>query len=274
MRIDNLENVTIADLAASFNTAFAGYFVPINFSVEGMEERIRRARIDLQQSVGVFEGEKLVAFMLTGVGEEGHKKLAYNAGTGVIPAFRGQRLVQRMYDWAEPKWRAAGFTDLTLEVIVENDKAIKAYQRVGFTVDRRLVAYEYNSETAAVSSELLTEVRELNWSAYAEIQPFAFSWDYGRAGILAIAEDYRFYEWQEGGTIQAYAVVHKGRRIGQAGCRQNDLEHWTQLLSALQKQHPELSWINIDSRASTVIKALQENEWEPIIEQFEMFRSL
>ena len=274
MEIKSLESVSVADLAAAFNTAFAGYFVTINFSLEGMEERIRRARIDLRQSVGVFVENELVAFMLTGVGEEHGKKMAYNAGTGVVPDFRRRRLVQQMYEWAEPRWRTAGFTDLSLEVIVENEKAIRAYERVGFSSARRLAAWQWEGEETVEANKELLEVPAPDWSVYEKIRPFTPSWDYNRHGIQAIQEDYRFFEWREEEKLRAYAIINKGGRIAQAGCAENTITEWKRLLSILQRQHSVLSWINIDLRAEVLLGALSENHWKPTIEQFEMFRSL
>lgn len=274
MEFRTLSDTSLAEITAVFNTAFTGYFVPINFTIEGMQERIRRARIDLGFSAGVFAEGKLVAFMLTGVGEEAGRKIAFNAGTGVVPEFRRRRLVQQMYDWAEESWRAAGFTDLSLEVIVENIIAIKAYERVGFHSDRRLGAYKFSHSSNLEPTSPLPEVAAPNWPAYESLSAYKPSWDYSRAGIEAVREDYRFYEWREGEELEAYAIMHHSGRIAQAGLRVASQERWIAFLRQLQEGQASLTWINIDAKATDLIAALQQNGWESIIEQFEMFRRL
>lgn len=274
MNFKTLAHTPLADITDAFNTAFTGYFVPINFTIEGMQERITRARIDLSASVGVFSEDKLIAFMLMGVGELAGRKTAYNAGTGVVPEYRRRRLVQRMYDWGESHWRAADFVDLSLEVIVENIYAIKAYEGVGFNIERRLVAYKYTAAPTPLVEGHWLEVNRPLWSEYEALQSFEPSWDFGRAGVDAIQSDYRFFEWRNEGQLSAYAIIHKGGRIAQAGIQDQKKESWQAFLKQLQAGVSNLNWINIDTKAESLIAAMQANGWEPIIEQYEMFRVL
>ncbi len=273
MEIKTLAGVSLSTLTAVFNQAFTGYFVPINMSEEGMADRLARARIDLSQSIGTFTKDGLVAFMLTGIEQRGDRKVAYNAGTGVIPDYRRQRLVKQMYAWAEDFWRAAGFTDLTLEVIVENKYAIKAYEGVGFRIERRLASFKYQRDDAASSSSELEQVEKPNWPSYAQLRAFAPSWDFNQAGVEAVKQDYEFFEGSSA-TGDAFAIVHKNGRIAQAGCSSGTVEDWDRLLSNLEKQHNSLTWVNIDVKAEALLEAVQQRGWEPIIEQYEMFRSL
>ena len=275
MKMTNLTTTSVSEITAAFNAAFAKYYVPVNLTEEGMRERIVRGRIDLRESVGVFAEGQLVAFMLTGVEQKGDQKIAYNAGTGVLEAYRRRGLVQQMYDWAEEQWRAAGFTDLCLEVIVENTYAIRAYEKAGFKAERRLASYKYSGdEVAQVPDSLLEQRPEPNWPAYEAIQPFAFSWDYARAGVEALQDDYSFYENWSDGQLQYYAIVHQNGRIAQAACRHHSAVGWQKLLNALQARYQNLIWINIDTRAEALLAELNAQGWEPIIEQYEMFRPL
>src|SRR6478735_7672377 len=102
MEFRTLENTSLAEITAFFNAAFADYFVPINATVEAMQNRWRSSRVDFNLSVGAFEAGKLVAFIFTGVDDWQGRKTAYNAGTGVIPEFRGRKLVSELYDFAIP----------------------------------------------------------------------------------------------------------------------------------------------------------------------------
>lgn len=274
MEIRTLATISISELAAVFNTAFTGYFVPISLTVAGMEDRIARARIDLSQSVGAFEGEELVAFMLTGVQERDGKKWAYNAGTGVVPDFRRRRLVKQMYAWGEDLWRAAGFTDLCLEVIVENAYAIRAYQGVGLQIGRRIVSYKYERPDTISTLSILAEAAQPDWPAYEQLRSFQPSWDYNRAGVEAVVKDYRFFEWKEEGQLKGFAIVHQNGRIAQAGCLEPNQHNWETLLEQLAIQYSSMTWINIDVEANTLLSVLQDRGWTPIIEQYEMFRSL
>lgn len=273
MEIKTLAGVPLSTLTAVFNQAFTGYFVPINMSEEGMADRLARARIDLNQSIGTFTDDGLVAFMLTGIEQRGDRKVAYNAGTGVLPNYRRRRLVKQMYTWAEGLWRAEGITDLTLEVIVENKYAIKAYEGVGFQVGRRLASFKYQRGDAPSMASVLRQVEEANWATYARLRTFDPSWDFNQAGVEAVIQNYRFYEGTDVDE-DFFAIVHENGRIAQAGCSTGTVEGWDTLLSNLEKQHVSLTWVNIDAEAKALLEAVQQRGWEPIIEQYEMFRSL
>jgi len=80
-RLITLGDTPISLLTEAFNAAFTAYYVPVNLTEEGMMERINRARVNLDLSVGILVGEELVAFMLSVIGEQGGLPTADNART-------------------------------------------------------------------------------------------------------------------------------------------------------------------------------------------------
>jgi ribosomal protein S18 acetylase RimI-like enzyme len=276
MELRNLAGTSIATLTKVFNTAFAVYYVPIHFTEEGMHFRIRRGRIDLSLSVGAYEQGELVGFMLSGTDIWQEQLTSYNAGTGVIPEFRGQRLVDQMYNWALPLWREAGYTQATLEVIVENARAIKAYERVGMRIDRKLISLQSPESTATPlvtnSSYFLQETDQPDWSLYASLRSFAPSWDFCRAGVQAVQDTCRFFELkdQETTTSVAYAIVNDKAQIAQAGVVEGWPQGWEILMSQLSVRYSQLKWINIDEQATYVLDRLRQQQWSGIIDQYEM----
>ncbi|MGH1436153.1 MAG: GNAT family N-acetyltransferase [Lewinella sp.] len=270
-----LGDMPIAVLTQTFNDAFTGYYVPINFTEEGMMERIKRARIDLALSVGILNKGTLVAFMLTGIGEQGGLPTAYNAGTGVIKAFRRQGMVRQMYDFAIPLWQQSGCQRASLEVITENERAIKAYQGVGFQIGRKLRAFKKNTDSSATTKpSLLRKVAVPNWERYNSLRAFTSAWDYTRAGVEGLIADYTFYEW---GMVNeaplAYAIVHKVGRVAQAGVH-TEGPAWETLLGALENAYAQLTWVNIDDQTTKLLTAMNTLGWEHIIDQYEMERPL
>src|SRR5687768_6451246 len=120
MEIKSLENTPLAEIAACFNLAFSDYFVKFAATEEYLKNRWRANSVDYSLSFGAFENGKLVAFIIHGIDKLNGKKTAYNAGTGVIPEFRGQKLVAQLYDFALSRLKAAGILQSTLEVITQN----------------------------------------------------------------------------------------------------------------------------------------------------------
>jgi GNAT superfamily N-acetyltransferase len=263
-------------LTQAFNEAFTGYYVPINFTEEGMLERIKRARVNLDLSVGMMNQAKLVAFMLTGIGEQGGFLTSYNAGTGVLTSFRGQGMVRQMYDFAIPLWQEAGCERASLEVIVENDRAIKAYEGVGFKIGRHLKAFKKDTDNSSTIKPFpLREVLVPDWERYHTLSAFTSAWDYTREGVEGLLEDYTFYEWgAENEAPVAYAIVHQVGRIAQAGIHPTAGLSWEELLDGLEHAYPQLSWVNIDAQSTILLKAMKTLGWEHIIDQYEMERPL
>ncbi|MEL7221822.1 MAG: GNAT family N-acetyltransferase, partial [Bacteroidota bacterium] len=223
MKIRNLSTTSIELLTQVFNTAFKIYYVPINFTIEGMRFRIQRGRIDLRLSVGAFEDNELVAFMLSGVDNWQGQPTIYNAGTGVIPTFRGQQLVDQMYEWAIPLWREEGYTQATLEVIVENERAIRAYRRVGMQIHRKLISLKspalIKQSAAGSTTTLCQEVDRPDWGQYSTLQSFDPSWDFCQAGVEAVLSSCRYFEWRakDASYLQAFAIINGKSQIAQAG---------------------------------------------------------
>jgi len=106
------------------------------------QNRWNWARVDYELSFGVFEGEQLVAFIINGIDQHNGKRTAFNTGTGVIKNFRGQQLVDKMYAAALPHFQKAGIEKYLLEVFVNNERAIRVYERIGFKKIRRLKCYK------------------------------------------------------------------------------------------------------------------------------------
>lgn len=138
MHFNTLENLSVIELTSLFNEAFADYFVKINLTPDILQEKINSEEIILNKSVGLFTNNQAVGFIFHAL----RNGVAYNAGTGVIPQFRGNNATVKMYDFILPQLKNAGLTKIVLEVIDENIQAIKSYEKVGFTKERNLPGFK------------------------------------------------------------------------------------------------------------------------------------
>ena len=62
-----------------------------------------------------------------------HKQHAYLGFMYVLPAYRGQGVNMAVMEALEAWTRLQGITELRLDVYYENEAAVKAYEKVGFT---------------------------------------------------------------------------------------------------------------------------------------------
>lgn len=162
--IRSLEGVSIKELADVFNLAFADYFVPIRLTPEQLNTKLEVENVRLEYSVGVFDGDNLAGLILHGIDERDGMKIVYNGGTGVIPAFRGNALTKKMYQFILPILKLDGFDTVYLEVIDENVQAIKSYLNVGFVPVRKLNCYHGEIKIKKDISDFnIKKIEALDW---------------------------------------------------------------------------------------------------------------
>ena len=161
MEIKTLAHISIADITSAFNEAFRGYFIPLEFTDQAMAAKIKSEGIQLDCSVGAFQNGKLVAFILHGLDVINGVPTIYNAGTGVLPAFRGKGLTKSLYQYAIPLLGKQGFHHHVLEVIEQNVPAIKIYEHIGFHKVRKLNAYKGSIAAKTVTDCDVKEVESV-----------------------------------------------------------------------------------------------------------------
>jgi hypothetical protein len=104
-------------------------------------------------SVGVFDGSRLVGVTLVGLDDWQGRPAAFDAGTGIIPDYRGQGIAGKMFDFATPKLRDRGVQKFLLEVLQVNKPAIKAYRAAGFSINRELDCFDLNLDEFTCGAE-------------------------------------------------------------------------------------------------------------------------
>lgn len=134
--ISSTARMSIEQLADATNQTFAGYFVPINHTAESFANFCRSYSLDVAQGLLArhWDGRLAGLSMLGLRGERG-----WCGGFGITGEFRGMGLA----NWFAVKFvehaRSLGLATLQLEVLAQNTKAFKTYQKAGFQTTRELV---------------------------------------------------------------------------------------------------------------------------------------
>lgn len=137
IHFDSLERVSEETLYRVFLDAFFDYAVPITATMDDFLAMHVRRGVSYVSSVGAFDGDRLAGFIFNGEGIWNGGRCAYDAGTGVIPAYRGIGLSKALAEETGRLLRASGFSHWLLEVLIDNDKAIRTYKGAGFFTTRR-----------------------------------------------------------------------------------------------------------------------------------------
>lgn len=272
-------------LHETFLEAFSDYLMPIKLDWAQFQVKAKREGVTASFCAAAFVGSKMVGFIITGLGEWGGLPTAYNAGTGVLPEYRGYNLTQQLYKFLLPKLREAGVEQCLLEVIRENSPALRAYKSVGFGVTRSLDFFRTSK------SELLLEVEapdnitvrataKPNWQTYKCFWDAAPAWQNTAEAIRKSPDKKIMLEavntigevvgyiafFPNTGSVAQFAVdkPFRQRGIGTALLREA-----TQLTAA-----PALMFVNIESTATSIIAYLERRHFSFVLRQYEMLLPL
>lgn len=272
IKIKTLEGLSLEQLLVVFNEAFAEYFVPVHLSQAQLAFKLRVDQVDLAYSVGAFANGQLVGFIWHGIALHQGQNTAYNAGTGVVPAFRGQGITQQLYQYALPILRAAGIQYSVLEVIKENSIAQKIYQNIGFQNLRLVHCYQQKKPLIDLAPSRVQQ-RQDDFISLVPEDDRTPTWQNSPHAIAQYQANAVQFLVQEQGEWVASLIVYKqtGRILQlyvQPQHRQKGIG--SLLLGRAAQFFPGLSAINVDAARKDLTGFLEHLGFECILQQYEM----
>lgn len=278
MELRRLSGEDIPDLLSTINGAFADYIVPFQLNAEQLQFKMTTEDILPEYSTGVFEAGKMIACIMHGLREIDGKLVAYNAGTGVLPEWRGKGLVGKMYEHVLPFLQAQKAQQIVLEVIETNQSAIRAYEKYGFAIQRKLLCFDGTLEIGAdTGTYSLQPLDHLDWELLRSFWDILPAWQSAAATMNHIqpkalgafaGEQLIGYILFNPVNKRLYqlAVAPEFRRKGVA----------TQLLAHVQQElaQQKLQWNNVDEAAEGLRIFLEQHGLVNTINQFEMSKML
>ena len=171
-----LTDVNLDELISIFNLSFSDYFLPLCITKDQFIHKIETENIQLSLSVGAFKNNKLIGFILHGINDIENKNVLYNGGTGVIPEERGRHLTQKMYSHTIPFLQKEKIDRIILEVLKQNQQALKSYLAIGFTPKRELLCFkgEIVPDLNLNSQIIIKKLADLAWPelrSYWDVEP-------------------------------------------------------------------------------------------------------
>jgi ribosomal protein S18 acetylase RimI-like enzyme len=141
------------DLADLLNQSFAGYFMDINFTPASTIQLVQRDGVDLNASqVVLYDGQAIGCALIARRGWTGRL-----AAMGLASEHRGQGIGGWLLEQLLAQAQARRERAMVLEVIEQNEPAVRLYERAGFQRIRRLVGYRLSYPTGT-SDPALEEV--------------------------------------------------------------------------------------------------------------------
>lgn len=273
MRIAPLTGMDHDKLVECFLEAFSDYIVKMPLDPAYYRVRWKEESVDLSLSTGVWEDDQLVGFMLHGVDHRRGMLAAHNAATGIKPAWRGRGLVGAMYERAIPWLRTRGIQRLTLEVICSNTRAIRAYEKAGFSIDRTLKCY-LGRPYGEADPDIIVRRIPIDPEAWDQKLQERVSW--GNHSHCFSGDNARFFQVEKSGDpLGSFVIDHAGKRIYQFECypgKEAQIDHI--FLQMGRFSDGELKIINVDERDAWFHERLIALGMDNYIDQYEMRRDL
>ncbi|MDC8004333.1 GNAT family N-acetyltransferase [Aureisphaera galaxeae] len=269
MKIKSLDTLPFASLMDCFLVAFANYFVKMPTDHDFYEERWRRAKVSYADSYGMFDGDTLIGFIIHAIDTRNGDRIAFNTGTGVIPEYRGKRIVQQLYDHCIPKLKEKGISLCALEVITENEKAVKAYEKVGFSITKRYKCYGGTFQVGAEQHDYVLKNVDASHFLWETLHQESYSWDNHIETVQRGSYDY--YVINSNGKEAAYFILEPNRcYVAQFDVFEDTLQNWERLFSAIQGISEEIRINNVDEQLTSKINFLKHIQLKNTVDQFEM----
>lgn len=267
-------------LYSTFIEAFSDYVFPFALTETQFRNHIILNAVDLERTVGCIEGGKLVGFSLNGFGEWEGKATVYDAGTGVLPAYRRQGISDAMFEMMLPVFAATGVEQFLLEVITSNHRAIRLYDKLGFHAVRELALLQCDSEIKIGHNlQQTAKIRELtdpDWDHLTTFWDGKPSWQNSVAALKRSAALKRILAAFVDGSCVGYIVFSaKFGRVAQIAVdkEQRNKGIGTALVQKMQEQTADgysLQVINIDKSLSNVMKFFANRGFYERLSQHEM----
>lgn len=290
MKVDDLHIKTLSpkdlnEMYFVFLDAFSDYPIPFRLNKEQFVRKfVEKLKIDFPLSIGAFDYEALVGFVFTSVNYYNKKLTAYNGGTGVRPSYRGRKITARMYDFLIPKFHERHIKQCVLEVLTQNEHAIKIYSSIGFEKHGLLHSFRLvdvdiiEKKKSDLKIEIL-RVHHPDWSRYEKFQDFSASFLDSMGMITENIANEEIVEARVEGNVAGYAIYQPAfARISQLavdpGMRRQGIAS-TLLKYIFQDTHnKEITVINVDEKDDSMIAFLNRLGFEKQLSQYEMILPL
>lgn len=272
MIVKKLGNTSFKIIFDCFQKAFVNYFVKMPDNLEYFKNRWANEGVNFDLSFGVFDGDELIAFILHAIDEREGKLTAYNAATGIIPDYRGKKLIKHMYNKFLPILKVKNIEQSILEVICDNEKAIKAYQSVGFEIIKNYKCYR-GKLSLEKTQEFRNEKIEINSETWQNLSQTHFSWS-NHKKVLSNSFVDMYFVYQNIEKI-GYFVINKDKNmLHQFDVFENESKYWQILFQGINHITSSLKILNVDEEENHKIQVLENLELDNYINQYEMYLKL
>ncbi len=280
IKITDLSNTSISELARCFNESFSDYFVKFNATESYLKKRWQIGRVKFNLSFGCFIDDVLRGFIIHGIDMREGKLTAHNCATGIEPPFRGQGILGNMYNASIPILREHGVAFSTLEVISKNKKAIRAYEKAGFSLRPNLLHCFKGLSKINISTPKNITIKKIvtpDFSFYKTCQDFEPTWEMTESAFRVSPKEFEYWEIFFENNKVGYLIYSPGTGLAQQFAIHENYRnkgYGKVLFQHLIQEHKNIRVNNIPETSINTVNFLKNIGMENHIDQYEMERNI
>ncbi len=269
MHVKKLSSISFEEILDCFLLAFESYYVKMPTDKDYYQKRWKAAKVDFNLSYGMFDNKKLVGFIIHAIDKRNGVSIAFNSGTGVIPQYRGRKIVKSIYEHALKELKEIGIEKTTLEVITKNDIAVHLYQSIGFNIAKR---YKCFGGVLQIDSNQQFELKEIDlldihWKKLPNQE--LYSWDNQKESI--IGGNYKFFHVIYQNQPESFFIINPDQNyLAQFDLLSMDQNSWNRLFLAIKSISDTVKINNVDERLKEKVDYLNHIGLQNTVDQFEM----
>jgi ribosomal protein S18 acetylase RimI-like enzyme len=266
-------------LYACFLDAFSDYQVDMQMSEQQFAQRLTRDGVQLEISAGAFDDDRMIGFYINALGDWQGKLTAYDAGTGIVPDYRGRGVAQELFAFTVSRLKERAVSQYLLEVLTSNERAVALYRKLGFIEVRRFAVFRSQQALKPIDDSAEVEMRrveEPDWKLFRSFWDGYPSWQNSIDAVERVPNDRMIVGAHVEGCCVGYGIVftpsanlmqlavapaYRRKGIG------------SRILSALSPAET-LKVNNIDEELKGTLAFFESNGFKVVMEQFEMSLSI
>lgn len=261
MTIKILKDISLARIVLCVNEAFKDYSVPISMNEDSFRKFVKRNVVNLSLSVGAFDGDNFVGFIL--IGKRGNT--IYDSGTAVIPEYRGQGIATAMLSYIISNIDKTEIKTFELEVLQDNEKAIKLYSSFNFLIEEEyscfIIASSKSNESLNFCKCHISQLEALE-------RDMTFKPSYQNQ-YLSLINDSSYSLYQ---SEASFIALNDEGKV--ASIDANNYFNYKQTIAFALTRSPKLIFLNQNAKSEFVKKITQEIECKEFAKQYKMVCTL
>lgn len=210
-------DVTMSQIYDAFSLGFSDYIVPLKMSKDAFESRFFGPEGNsLRLSFIALDDEHPIGLILGGIRFFDGLKTMRCGTLCIAPEYRGHGITNKLFEMHKSAAADEGCRQLFLEVIKGNDRAIKFYEKCGYTKSYKLKYYSGNIDSMIFSkSSHSYDIKQIPFEKVDEVRKSLFdchiNWQSDTPFYAMSTSEAYFAAYEDHKEIAAIAMNQQGK---------------------------------------------------------------